>query len=158
MLGVIDVRLRESIRKVTRRLTDGQAEHVGDRPGGTPVGRIVLRSIAAILLGWLVAFGGVVVTIVVIGLFDPETFKPAEHHSIGYWLISLFVGLIYSVVGGFVTGVIARRREVAHAIGLVVFGLLISQCWPSGDTSTTFVPNWYWIGGYVLAWIPTLAF
>lgn len=109
-----------------------------------------MRSVAAILLGWLVTLGGYVVTMVVIALFNPEAFKPAVHYSTGYWLVTLSVGLFYSVVGGFVTGVIARRREIAHAIGLVVFGLLISKCLPSGHTNTMSVPNWYWIAGYVL--------
>ena len=112
--------------------------------------RTILRSVAAILVGWLVVLGGFIVTMVVIALFNPETFKSAVHHSIGYWLVNLFVGLIYSVVGGFVTGVVARRREVAHAIGLVVFELIISKCWPSSHTSTMSVPTWYWIAAYVL--------
>jgi len=146
----------ESIRKVARRLADGHAEHVCDRPGGIPVNRTVLRSIAAILSGWLVTVGGYVVTMVVIALLDPEAFKPALHYSTGYWLVTLSVGLICSVVGGFVTGVIARRREIAHAIGLVLFGLLASKCWPSSHTNTMSVPNWYWVAGYVLMPLSTI--
>lgn len=112
--------------------------------------RTVLRSLAAILLGWLVTLGGYVVTMVVIALFNPEAFKPAVHYSTGYWLVTLSVGLFSSAVGGFVTGIIARRREIAHAIGLVLFGVLASMCLPSSHTNTMSVPNWYWIAGYVL--------
>ena len=112
--------------------------------------RRALRSIAAILSGWLVTVVGYIVTMVIIALFNPETFKTSAHYSRGYWLVTLFVGLIYSIVGGFITGIVARRREVAHAIGLVVFGLLISECWPRGDQNTMSVPGWYWIAGYVL--------
>ncbi len=110
----------------------------------------VLRSIAAVLLGWLVTVGGCWVTMVVIALFDPEGFQPGVRHSVGYWLLTLSVGLIYSVVGGFVTGIIARRREIAHAIGLVVFGLLISECLSRGHANTMSAPSWYWIAGYIL--------
>jgi hypothetical protein len=112
--------------------------------------RNLLRSVAAILSGWLVTVVGYIVTMVIIALFNPETFKTSAHYSLGYWLVTLFVGLIYSIVGGFITGIVARRREVAHAIGLVVFGLLISECWPRGDQNTTSVPDWYSIVAYVL--------
>ncbi len=118
--------------------------------------RTILRSIAAILVGWLVVVGGCVVTLTAIALFNPEAFKPAVHHSVGYWLVTLSVGAIYSVVGGFITGIIARRREIAHAIGLVVFGLLISKCLPRGHADTMSVPNWYWIAGYVLGALSTI--
>jgi hypothetical protein len=39
------------------------------------VNRKILRSIAAILLGWLVTVGGYVVTMVVIAFFNPEAFR-----------------------------------------------------------------------------------
>jgi hypothetical protein len=142
------MRFRESIRNAARRLADAHTEYVCDQAGRMPVCRIVLRSVAAVLAGWLVTLGGYIVTIVVIALLYPGAFQPAAHHSAGYWLVSLFVDLIWSVVGGFAAGVIARRREVAHAIGLVLFGLLASKCILSSYADTVSVPNWYWIAGY----------
>jgi hypothetical protein len=120
------------------------------------VNRTILRSPAAILVGWLVVVGGCLVTMTAIALLNPEAFKPAMHHSVGWWLVHLSVGLTYSVVGGFVTGVVAQRREIAHAIRLVLFGLLAAKCMPSGRTTTMSVPTWYWIAGYVLTFSFTI--
>jgi hypothetical protein len=112
--------------------------------------RRILRSIVAILVGWVVAVGGYVMAMLVIALFHQETFSPGVQLSTGWWLVNLFVGLVSSVVGGFVTGVIAQRREVIHAAGLVLFGLLVYMCWPSGQEDTASVPTWYTITAYVL--------
>jgi hypothetical protein len=112
--------------------------------------RRVLRSIAAILSGWLVAVGGYLATMLVIALFNRETFRPGTELSVGWWLLTLFVGLVWSVTAGFVTGVIAQRREVVHAVGLVLFALFVRACWPKGRGSTMSVPDWYWITAYLL--------
>jgi hypothetical protein len=144
------MRFRESIRSVARRWVGRQVEHACDHLGGMAVCRAVFRSIAAVLVGWLIIPGGYVVTMVVIALFNREAFKPAMHYPVAWWSVSISMGLIYSVVGGFVTGAIAGRREITHAIGLVLLGMLVSLRWPGGHTNTISAPPWYSIAEYLL--------
>lgn len=118
--------------------------------------KTILRSSAAILVGWLVVVGGYLVTMIGIALFNRGAFQPAAHHSTGWWLIGLSVGFIFSVAGGFVAGAIAQRREIAHAIGLVLLGLLVYQCWPGTHASMISVPQWYRIACYVLLPSPVM--
>lgn len=112
--------------------------------------RRVLRSVAAVPLGWVAGAGAYLVVMIVIALFNRETFQPGVQFSTAWLLVTLFVASVCWTAGGFVTGVIAQRREIAHAVGLVFFALLVSVCLPSGHENATPMPNWYLIGGYVL--------
>jgi hypothetical protein len=114
------------------------------------VNRKVLRSVAAIPIGLAaggISYFGVIFAVLI---FYREPTKPDVPFSIGWLLVNLLVGFVCCIIGGFVTGVVAQRREIAHAIGLIVFTLLVSVCFPSGDENAKPSPNWYVIAGNVL--------
>jgi len=94
-------------------------------------------------------FGGYIVTMIVIAIVCRDPFRPGTQFSVGSLLVSLSVEFIWSIIGGFVAAVIAQRREIEHAIGLVLFTLLVFMCLPSGHKDTTSVPSWYMIAGYI---------
>ena len=112
--------------------------------------RRILQSTVAIASGWIVAAGGYILTTTVFALFNQETFTPDVPLSAGWLLVTLAVSAIWSVVAGFVTGVIARRREIEHAIGLVLFTLIVSVYFLSSNRNLGQVPTWYMIAGEVL--------
>jgi hypothetical protein len=116
----------------------------------THVGRGILRSTVAIASGWIVAVGGYILTVIVFSLFNQEGFTPGVPLSAGWLLVTLAVSAMGSVVAGFVTGVIARRREIKHAIGLVLFTLIVSVYFVSRNRNLGQVPTWYMIAGEVL--------
>jgi hypothetical protein len=120
------------------------------RSGETRVSRGILRSTVAIASGWIVAVGGYILTVVVFALFNQEGFTPGVPLSAGWLFVTLAVSAVWSVVAGFVTGVIARRREIAHASGLVLFTLIVSVCFVSRNRNLGQVPTWYMIAGMVL--------
>jgi uncharacterized membrane protein YsdA (DUF1294 family) len=109
-----------------------------------------LRSLSAIPLGWIVSFVGCMITMIVIAIFYPETFKPGVQLPVGWLLIILSISSIYGIIGGFVTAVIAQRSEIKHAIGLILVTLLISICLMCTDKNAAQVPNWYRIAGLIL--------
>ena len=111
---------------------------------------VTLRSIIAILLGLVVMVGGYVVTTIVFPIFNYEDFKPGVQLPTERLLVSLAVSAIWSVIGGFAVGVIARRKEIEHAIGLVVFTSLLSLYFVVRNRNSAQVPDWYLIAGQVL--------
>ena len=112
--------------------------------------RGILRSTVGIASGWIVAAGGYILTVTVFALFNPETFTPGVRLPAGWLLVTLAVSAIWSVVAGFVTGVIARRREIEHAIGLALFTLIVSVYFVSRNRNLGQVPTWYITAGEVL--------
>jgi len=114
------------------------------------VSRGILRGTVAIASGWIVATGGYILTTIVFALFNQETFTPGVPLPAGWLLVTLAVSAIWSVVAGFVTGVIARRREIEHAVGLVLFTLIVSVYFVSRNRNLGQVPTWYMIAGEVL--------
>jgi len=144
------MRFSERIRTIARRSADGRVEHVCDDPGGTPVCRTVLRSVAAIPIGWLVVVGTYIVAMIAVAIFCSNPFRPGAQPSVGWLLVTLAVDIVCSILGGFTTGVVARRREIEHAAGLVLFTLLVSMCLSIGQKNPTPMPDWYTVAGYVL--------
>jgi hypothetical protein len=110
----------------------------------------LLRSLSAIPLGWIVSFVGCMITMIVIAIFYPQTFKPGVQLPVGWLLIILSISSIYGIIGGFVTALIAQRSEIKHAIGLVLVTLLISLCLICTDKNAAQVPDWYRIAGPIL--------
>jgi uncharacterized membrane protein len=105
--------------------------------------RTVLRSMAAILAGWIASFVGAAVTLSVIATLHPEPFTSTEPYGVGWLLVLLLVSGVHDAVGGFVTAAIARRDEVKHGIGLVVFTIAIALCFLSLHKDATKTPTWY---------------
>jgi hypothetical protein len=110
----------------------------------------ILRSTVAVASGWIVAAGGYILTVVIFSLFNPETFTPGVPLPIGWLLVTLAVSAVWSVAAGFVAGVIARRREIEHGIGLALFSLTVSVCFVIWNRNLAQVPTWYVIAGEVL--------
>ncbi len=90
------------------------------------VGKGVLRSLNAILLGWAAMFGGYLMAITAVGIFDSENLAAGSRLSLGrmFFVFSVFYGS--AMAGGFLTGTIARRDEIKHAAGLVLFTCLVN--------------------------------
>jgi len=114
------------------------------------VSRGILRSTVAIASGWIVAAGGYILTVIAFALFNQEAFTPGVPLSAGWLLVTLAVSVIWSVVAGFVAGVIARRREIEHAVGLALFTLIVSVYFVSRNRNLGQVPTWYMVAGGVL--------
>ena len=107
--------------------------------GDVLMNKRVLRSVLAIPLGWIVSLVGCIVTMIVISIFNREALKPGVQPSVELLLVTLLVSFVFNIVGGYVTGVIAQRSEIRHAIVLVLFMLLLSvTIW-----RTTQTPHWY---------------
>ena len=115
----------------------------------------VLRSVLAILLGWATPFAGWIVATIVIAIVHRGAFKPGEQLSAEWLLVTLVISSVLSVVGGFVTGAIAQRREIWHAIGLALLMLSFLLYFTIRDWSTTQTPHWYTVVALVSV-IPTI--
>jgi hypothetical protein len=116
----------------------------------------ILRSTIAVASGWIVAVGGYILTVVVFALFNPETFTPGVPLPTGWLLVTLAVSAVWSVAAGFVAGVIARRREIEHVVGLALFSLAVSVCFVNWNRNLAQVPTWYVIAGLVLMSLASL--
>ncbi len=112
--------------------------------------RRILRSVLAILFGWAVIAGGSMTTMVSIALFNPGSSGPGSEFATGRLMVTLLVSLIWSLIGGYVTGVVARGSEIKHAVGLVLFCAAISVWSVSRYKGPTQVPGWFTVAGYVL--------
>lgn len=119
--------------------------------------REILRSTVAVASGWIVAVGGYILTILVFALFNPETFTPGVPLPTGWLLVTLAISAIWSVAAGFVTGVIARQKEIAHVIALALVALIVSGGFVSRNRNLGQVPIWYVIAGEVLTSLAILA-
>ena len=108
-----------------------------------------LRSVIAISSGWIVSFAFYIITMIVIALFNQETFKPGVQLSVEWLLITLIISSIYQIIGGFVTAAIAQRSEIKHTIGLILVTLSTSLYFIFTAENTTPLPNWYIIAGLV---------
>lgn len=113
----------------------------------------VVQGAIAILAGWIVMSAGYLATMAISGFIDSEGFAPGSQLS---WCGIVFVfAVLYgsALIGGFVTGVIARRNEVKHAIGLVLFTWLaisgLFLLFAKGDSKVS-LAHPYTIAAYLL--------
>jgi hypothetical protein len=115
----------------------------------------ILRSAVAIIVGWAAASTGYAIVMIVIGIFNRETFQGGVRFSTGWLLIALSVSSVCNILGGFVTAAIAQRSEMKHAVGLVllVLALFMLSMFTGSDTSQ--VPAWYTMSGVILV-TPTI--
>jgi hypothetical protein len=117
----------------------------------------ILRSTVALVSGWIVAAGGYILSVTVFSLFNPDTFNPGVPLPAGWLLVTLLVSALWSAVAGFVTGVIARRREIEHVVGLAFLSLIVSACFVGWNRNLAQVPMWYILAGEVLTSLALLA-
>jgi hypothetical protein len=115
---------------------------------------VMMRSILAVLGGWGIVGVLVVLTDLVLGFFFPEEYRPGRLPPDYLLAVSLGTAIAYSVLGGWLTAVIALRKRWRHILGLVLWGELM------GLMSTVFtwgqIQHWYSIA-LLLAWFPAVA-
>lgn len=89
----------------------------------------MMRSIGAVLAGYVVTAVLVIAMFYVLGVFNPELVagaRPPLAKNAG-WLTLLFVlGMIFAALGGYVTAALAARAPGKHAAALAVFMLAMS--------------------------------
>jgi hypothetical protein len=78
----------------------------------------LVRSILAVLVGYLVLAVGIGVTDFVISLFSPGGYPSGPHPEAKWMVVELVVGAILILCGGYLTASLARRRETHHALAL----------------------------------------
>lgn len=107
------------------------------------------RSIAAVVVGYLVLTVLVVVLDVALVRLFPASFPTPQTIPTPPWLVlELILGLVFTAIGGYVAGMIARRAEVQHALALGILGFVLSI--------GTFVqyqgrqPLWFQLAGMVM--------
>ena len=77
------------------------------------------RSILAVIAGYLVMAGGVgALSGVMLTVFPGIYPEPGKAPSLAFMIVTLGYSAFGAVVGGYVTGVIAKRAEVNHALAL----------------------------------------
>ena len=86
----------------------------------------MVKSILAVIAGYLVMAGGVgalfgVMRIVLSGIYPEEGKAP----SLAFMIMILALGGVCAVVGGYVTGVVAKRAEAKHALALGAVAVLL---------------------------------
>lgn len=76
----------------------------------------MLRSIGAVVAGFVVLMVLVMLGDVVMGQLLPDLFPEGQPAPTGAYLLTMVSGTIYGIIAGYLTGLIARRRQVAHAL------------------------------------------
>jgi hypothetical protein len=116
-----------------------------------------LRSVIAIISGWIVGFAVYMITMIVIAIFNQKTFQPGVQLSVGWLLIILTISTICGVLSGFVTAFIAQRSEIKHAFGLILVSVLISIYFMATNKNASTVPDWYKTTELILM-VPSILF
>jgi hypothetical protein len=111
----------------------------------------MLRSIGAVIAGYLTLTVLTAGTIFLLGAVFPASYTPA---NTGWVLFNLLYGALYAVLGGYVAGLIAHRAEVRHglALGIVMVVINIALFIPAQTGSIpTVQPLWYHLALIALA-------
>jgi len=92
-------------------------------------------SVKAVVIGWLVAvvgsaiIGGIIAAIFAFTLvgpdMDPVQIQEQLADSIGLQSAGLIVGLIFSILGGYLAALIAKFAELKHALWVGILSVLI---------------------------------
>jgi len=100
--------------------------------------------------------GGYILTMVGFSLFNPDTFTPGVPLPTGWLLVTLALSAVWSTAAGFVTGVLACRREIEHGVGVAIFLLILSTCFVVWNKNLAQVPTWYVAAGEILTTLAIL--
>ncbi|MEL6771921.1 MAG: hypothetical protein AAFP18_12720 [Bacteroidota bacterium] len=108
-----------------------------------------MRSVFAVVAGFIVIVIASVAVDVLIRAVTPAQFSPRGRVDTTLTLL-LYSGsaVLYTILGGFVTGRIAPQRPVRHAVWLGMVGLVVGVAASSALWATA--PAWYHILGWVL--------
>src|SRR6266849_268701 len=92
----------------------------------------MLRSILAVIVGFVLAMVLAFGTDALLVLALPGTFSPDRPTPTAFLILILGYVFFYSVVGGYVTAVVAGRAEMKHslALGVILMALgIVSVLW-----------------------------
>jgi hypothetical protein len=113
---------------------------------------MLLRAFISILVGWFTAFSCTSLTLIVIALFNQNTFRRCVDLPTRWLVIILAISSTYGVLGGYVTAVIAARAEIIHGALLAVLSFAVAIYFLYITENST--PHWYRLLGLALV-IPT---
>ncbi len=109
-------------------------------------------NIKAIIVGWLVDTLGSIIAGIFIGIaagvimmakgIAPEQIAEELSNSTAIQNISLFVGLSFTFLGGYIAAFIAKADELKHALIVGILSLIISLLFTAAQTTD---PIWYLI-------------
>jgi len=108
----------------------------------------VLRSVAAVLAGYVSIGVLVVLTDALVWAIRPGEYISGQAPPVYYYVISLFTVPLYTVLGGCLCAWIAKAKPWKHVLALVIFGeimgvLSIAASWGKA-------PLWYGLALLVL--------
>ena len=107
----------------------------------------MLRSVLAVLGGFAVTMVASLGTDVVLMVLLPRSITEAQPPPTGLLLGILGYCCAYVVLGGYVTGLVARRAEVRHALvlGGIALAIGIAMTLPAllGQSSGPQMPGWF---------------
>lgn len=112
----------------------------------------MLKSIAAVIVGLMLVMVLVIVTDMILGMLVPDWYPAAGQGPApaGVYLFTFAYGAIYAVIAGYVTGVVAGRRETLHALVVGLILLVINLAMQMGSASVAEAsadqPGWYLLG------------
>ena len=109
------------------------------------MGKRILRSVSAVLLGYVVTAALVIGGFTTIGVVAPEALPAgaAERASTAVLVTILALGVFQAAVGGYVTAVVGKRAPLLHAVALagLIFALSTISFFTSNETQ--YQPSWY---------------
>ena len=82
-----------------------------------------LRSVVAVVGGYIVAFLLVALTFNTLAFLVPDVFSPNAQVQppMGWFILTYVLSFVYATIAGYVTAFIAQRREMFHALALAGF-------------------------------------
>ena len=88
----------------------------------------MLRSVLAVVAGYLLIFAATILADVALGLLAPDAFPAAgEGFAPVPWMVLILVySTIFAAAGGYVTARVARRAELKHGLALAAIMVLMS--------------------------------
>jgi|SRR3989344_737653 len=121
----------------------------------------IVRSVLGVVLGYVVTAILVVGGFATIGAVAPDAFPAgaSERASTAVLVTVLALGVFQATIGGYVTGVIAKRAPLLHATALAGL-VLVFGAWSyftPNDAATSHQPTWYNVGLVIVGVLGTLA-
>jgi hypothetical protein len=107
----------------------------------------ILKSIGAVIAGYLASAALTAVTISVLGALFPESYRP---ENVGWVIFNVVYGCAFAVLGGYIAARLAPSRPFNHALVLGILmalfaaltGYMVSVAPPSPEYALQ--PAWYY--------------
>ena len=107
----------------------------------------ILKSIGAVIAGYLVSAILTAITIAALGALFPASYNP---ENIGWVIFNVIYGCAFAVVGGYVVARLAPSRPFVHAtvlgVLMAIFAVLTGMAVSAAPPSPEYVnqPGWYY--------------